>query len=128
MPILLLLLLLVFLVVLHVRSKGRRCVVTPVAYCALEWFLVVVRLHVNFQVVTAIKNQFEHLEVLRICLTPFCSLWLEQSILHLHAAYCSPVSLTINHDKISIFSLSYTRTKEIHKHHLRDFLDVMIFP
>jgi len=37
-----------------------------------------------------------------------------------------PVSLTINHDKISIFSLSYT--KEIHKRKLNDFLDVMIFP
>jgi len=69
-----LLLLLVFLVVLHVRSKGRCCVVTPVAYCALEWLLVVVRLHVNLQVVTAIYKQFEHLEALRKCLTPFCSL------------------------------------------------------
>jgi hypothetical protein len=70
----LLLLLLVFLVVLHVRSKGRRCVVTSVAHGALEWLLVVVRLHVNLQVVTAINKQFEHLEVLRKFLTPVCSL------------------------------------------------------
>jgi hypothetical protein len=37
-----------------------------------------------------------------------------------------PFSLTINHDKISILSLSYT--KEIHMRNLRDFLDIMIFP
>jgi hypothetical protein len=37
-----------------------------------------------------------------------------------------PVSLTIDHDKISIFLLSYS--KEIHKRNLRDFLDVIIFP
>jgi hypothetical protein len=72
--LLLLLLLLVFLVVLHVRRKGRRCVVTPVAYCTLEWLLVVVRFHVNLQVVTAINKQFENLEALRKCSTPFCSL------------------------------------------------------
>jgi len=36
------------------------------------------------------------------------------------------VSLTINHDKISIFSLLCT--KEIHKPKLSDFLNVMIFP
>jgi hypothetical protein len=72
--ILLLLLLLVFLVVLHVRGKGRRCVVTPVAHCALEWLLVVVRLHVNLQMVTAINKQFVHLEVLSKYLKPFYAL------------------------------------------------------
>jgi hypothetical protein len=37
-----------------------------------------------------------------------------------------PVSLTINHDKIFMFSSSYN--KEIHRHNLSDFLYVMIFP
>jgi hypothetical protein len=72
--LLLLLLLLVFLVVLHVRGKGRRCVVTPVAHCALERLLVVVRLHVNLQVVAAINKPFEHLEALSKYLKPFCAL------------------------------------------------------
>jgi hypothetical protein len=52
----LVLLLLVLLVVLHVRSECRSCVVAPVAHRALERLLVVMRLHVNLQVVTAMDN------------------------------------------------------------------------
>lgn len=39
---------------LHVRRQGCRRVVTTVADVALERLLVVVRLHVNFQVVAEI--------------------------------------------------------------------------
>jgi hypothetical protein len=57
--VLLLLLLLVLLVVLHVRGECRGRVVTPVTHRALERLLVVMRLHVNLQVVTAINNELK---------------------------------------------------------------------
>jgi len=37
--------------VLHVRREGGRRAVTPVAHRALERFLIVVRFHVNLQVI-----------------------------------------------------------------------------
>lgn len=43
---------LLFLVVLHVRGERRGRVVAAIADGALEWFLVVVRLHVDLQVIT----------------------------------------------------------------------------
>lgn len=50
--LLLLRLLLLLLVILHVRRQSGRGIITPIANGALEWLTVVVRLHVDLEVIT----------------------------------------------------------------------------
>jgi len=45
------------LVVLHVGREGGRCIVAAVAHGALEGFLIVVSLHMDFEVVAATKSR-----------------------------------------------------------------------
>jgi hypothetical protein len=51
-----LLLLLLLLMVLHVRGKSCGCIVPPVTHCTLERLLVVMSLHVDFQMITAMNK------------------------------------------------------------------------
>lgn len=53
----LLLLLLLFLVVLHVRCEGGCRVIAPIADGALEGLSVVVRLHVDLEVITGVDGR-----------------------------------------------------------------------
>lgn len=40
-----------FLMILHVRCQRSGCVISTIAYSTLKWFLIVMRFHMNFQMI-----------------------------------------------------------------------------
>lgn len=49
--------LLLLLVILHMRGEGGGCVVTAVTHGALERFTIVVRLHMDLEVITKLRRK-----------------------------------------------------------------------